>query len=101
MVGIISLKVMGFHWVFPVVYDLDLSVTLTLMQGHSVELPSTTKQAISIKLATMVGHFFYVTLTLKRLYMWLDQLVGLWPGAVSICMHHAWQIIQCIQRKNF
>ena len=43
---------------------------------NSVDFASlTTKQAISIKLATTVSHsFFYVTLTLK-MFVWLDHLV--------------------------
>ena len=57
-----------------------ISMTLTLMQGHSGLakakyqrcMLSATKQAISIKLATTVGLFFYVTLTLT-----LQTLYGL------------------------
>ena len=38
---------------------------------------SATKQAISIKLATFVGHFFYVTLTLTlQMFIWLVHLVA-------------------------
>ena len=54
---------------------------MALMQGHSGSakaktwhrIISTTKQALSIKLATTVG-LFYVTLTLK-MFIWLEQLV--------------------------
>ena len=59
-------------------------MTLTLMQGHSGSanaknqcccMPSATKQAISIKIATNAGHF-YMTLTLQtHIYIWLDHLV--------------------------
>ena len=66
----------------PPIYSC-LSMTLTLMQSHSGSaakaknhrrIISTTKQAIIIKLATMVGHIFYVTLTLKT-FIWRDQFV--------------------------
>ena len=58
-------------------------MTLTLMQGHSGSakkkyqhwIISTTKPAISIKLATAVGlFFFYMTLTLQT-FRCLDHLV--------------------------
>ena len=58
-----------------------VSMTLTLMQGHSGSakatilgwIISTTKPATGIKLSTTVGHFGG-TLTL-RTFIWLDQLV--------------------------
>ena len=58
-----------------------VSMTLTLMQGHSGLakaktqrwIISTSKQAIRIKLARTVSHF-YVTLTLQ-MFIWFDQLV--------------------------
>ena len=58
-----------------------VSMTLSLMQGHSGSakakiqclIVSTTKQATSMTLARTVGHF-YVTLTLKT-FIWLDHLV--------------------------
>ena len=66
------------------IYMLMLTLmTLTLMQGHSgsamaknqhLMVPAT-EQAISIKIAATVGHF-YVTLTLQ-LVIWLDHLVSL------------------------
>ena len=62
-----------------------IPLTLTLMQGHRVSAKanksalnaqsSATKQAISIKLATTVGHFLCdLDVTLKT-FIWLDQLV--------------------------
>ena len=68
-----------------IIYLLRLvSMTLTLMPGRSGSakakiqcgIISTTKQTTSIKLATTVGHFFflYVTLTLKT-FIWLGRLV--------------------------
>ena len=57
-------------------------MTLTWMQGHSgldkAKNISTTKQALSIKLATTVSHF-YVTLTLLVL-MTLTWMQGQWVG---------------------
>ena len=60
-----------------------VSITLTLMQGHSGSananqknqrgMLSETKQAISITVATTVGHF-YVTLILQT-FIGLDHLV--------------------------
>ena len=59
-----------------------ISMTFTLVQGHSGStkatnqrwIISTTKQAISIKLVTTVSHF-YVTWTLKTIILWLGHLV--------------------------
>ena len=58
-------------------------MTLNLMHGHSGSAKaknqrcmlslSATKEAINIKLATMVVHF-YVTLTLQ-MFIWLDYVV--------------------------
>ena len=45
----------------------------------SIDFTSTTKQTISIKLATTVAHFFYTTLTLKT-FLWLDYLVFVPPA---------------------
>ena len=45
---------------------------------------SATKDAISIKLATTVGHFFYVTLTLTlQTSIWLVHLVFLASHVIS------------------
>ena len=58
-------------------------MTLTMMQVHSGPakaknqccMLSATKQAISIQLATVVGHLFYVTLTLTlQTFTWFDSL---------------------------
>ena len=47
---------------------------------------SATKQAISIKLATTIGHFFYVTLTWTlQMFIWLVQLV--FPSVYVYKMH--------------
>ena len=64
-----------------------VSMTLTLMPGHSGSakakyqrcMLSATKQAISFKLATTVGHF-YVTLTLQTFIVWL--------GGFSSCVQY-------------
>ena len=60
-----------------------VSMTLTLMQGHSGSAKAkknrfcmllATKQAMSIELATMVGHSRYVTLTL---HIYINGLTNL------------------------
>ena len=68
-----------------------VSITLTVMQGHGGStkannqryMLSATKQAISVKPATTVGHF-YVTLTLQ-IRIWLDHLVFFLP--VTVCIY--------------
>ena len=58
-------------------HDLDLDARSQWVgkgKKISVECSWQTKQAISIKPATTVGHFFYVTLTLQA-FVWLDHLV--------------------------
>ena len=74
-----------------------VSMTLTLMQGHSESAKAkiqrcmllATKQAISIALATTVGHF-YVTLALQTFLIMPNGL------AILICFRFFYVRVCCV-----
>ena len=78
-------------------------ITLTFMQGHSGSakaknqhcMLSATKQAIRIKLATMVA-IFYVTLQTS---IWLDHLVFFSPSAVFMPIYPQCQPFRVMMEK--